>query len=472
MPRFAWLKTRQTKFTGYVTVYILIVVAVLGLLNWLAQRHNKSFDTTANKRYSLSDQSKKIAANLKHDVKITYFDDKERFQNAKDLLDRYDTLSTKLHVEYVDPDKDPQKARVMGVRTMGTTFIEAGGRREEAKSLTEEEVTSGMIRVLKTGVRTVCTTSGSGEPSLEETGRDGYSTAKESMEKNNYRTRTISLLEKAEVPKDCTILVVAGPRLDYPQPVVDAIKKFVESGGDALFLLPPPLQFPKESTAPNDALAGVLGGWGVTLNKDLVLDTSGIGQIFGLSEVVPLVANYETQAIVREMKGVATAFAFSRSLDTKSADKTTVEKLFSTSANSYATAKLNLNSAELTIDPNKDKKGPLLLAVAGTYNTGKTPQTSGSDASPGQGRFVVVGSAAWISNSFFSASSIGNRDLFLNMLNWLSADEELISIRPKDPEDRRLSLTQRQMRLLMYTSLIALPLAAIITGIGVWWRRR
>ncbi len=85
---------------------------------------------------------------------------------------------------------------------------------------------------------------------------------------------------------------------------------------------------------------------------------------------------------------------------------------------------------------------------------------------------MVVGSAAWISNSFFSASSIGNRDLFLNMLNWLSADEELISIRPKDPEDRRLSLTQRQMRMLMYTSLIVLPLAAIITGIGVWWRRR
>src|SRR5882757_8394020 len=115
-----WLKTRQTKFTAYVTVYILIVIAVLGLVNWLAQQHNKSVDTTANKRFSLSDQTKKVVTGLKQDVKVTYFDKTSNFQQAKDLLDRYDTLSTKLSVDYIDPDKKPQIAKQMGVKAYGT----------------------------------------------------------------------------------------------------------------------------------------------------------------------------------------------------------------------------------------------------------------------------------------------------------------------------------------------------------------
>src|SRR5438105_4133948 len=115
-----WLKTRQTKFTAYATIYILIVIAVLGLINWLANRHNKSVDTTANKRFSLSDQTKKVVSNLKQDVKVTYFDKTSSFTQAKDLLDRYETLSPKLTVDYVDPDKKPQVAKSMGVKSYGT----------------------------------------------------------------------------------------------------------------------------------------------------------------------------------------------------------------------------------------------------------------------------------------------------------------------------------------------------------------
>src|SRR5919112_1544402 len=109
-----WLTARQTKFTAYVTVYVLIVVGVLGLLNWLANRHNKSVDTTSNKRYSLSDQTEKVVKGLKQDVRITYWDKTDQFQRAKDLLDRYDALSTKLSVDYIDPDRKPQEAKVAG----------------------------------------------------------------------------------------------------------------------------------------------------------------------------------------------------------------------------------------------------------------------------------------------------------------------------------------------------------------------
>ncbi len=457
--RFDWLKARQTRYTAYAAAYILIVVAVLALANWLAQRHNKSLDTTTNKRFSLSDQTEKVVKGLKQDVKVSYYDRSSEFTRAKDLLDRYDNLSARLTVAYVDPDKKPQLAKAASVRSYGTIFVETAGKREEAKSLTEEEITGALIRVLKGGQRNVCVVAGSGEKGLEDSGRTGYSSAKDVLEKNNYKTRTVSLLEKPEVPKDCTILMVGGPRFDYMEPAVNAVKAYVEGGGRALFMLDPPVKLGREEVSENTALAKLFESWGVTLNKDLVLDTSGIGQIFGLSEVVPLVTNYESHPIVREMKEVATAFPIVRSLDAKSADKTTTEKLFSTSSNSFATA--NLSSPEIRINAAKDKKGPFTLAAAGTYRTGKDNQ---------QGRFVVVGSSGWVANNILRFN--GNRDLFLNMMNWLSSDEDLISIRPKEPEDRRLSLTRRQMSMVFYLSVVALPLLVIGGGLVVWWRRR
>lgn len=332
----SWLKTRQTRYTAYVLVYIVIVIGALGLANWLANRHNKSIDTTANKRFTLSDQTSKIVAGLKQDVRVTYYDKTENFARAKDLLDRYDTLSTKLRVDYVDPDKKPQVARAAGIRNYGAITIDAGPRHEEAKALTEEEITGAVIRTMKGGDRTVCAVSGSGEHTFDDTGRDGYANVKQLLERDNYKTRVISLLEKPEVPKDCTVLLVGGPRFDYVQPVVTAIKTYVEGGGRALFLLDAPLSAGKEPIAENALLTAQLAEWGVVANKDLALDTSGVGQIFGLSEVILLVTSYESHPIVREMKGVATAFPLARTLDLKTGGTWTPEKLFSSSENSFA----------------------------------------------------------------------------------------------------------------------------------------
>jgi ABC-type uncharacterized transport system involved in gliding motility auxiliary subunit len=479
-----WLKARQTRYGAYLLTYLVVIIAVLGATNWLASRHNKSYDSTSNKRFSLSEQTAKVVKGLQRDITVTYFDKTTEFGRARDLLDRYGNLSAKLRVVYVDPDKKPQAAKAAGVRTYGTIYVDSGLRREEAKSLTEEDITGALIRSLKSGERNVCFVSGSGEHSLDDSGRTGYSSAKESLEKNNYKTRTISLLQagsattpepvklgqpapppaanaaKPQVPADCTVLVVAGPKYDYTQPAVDAIKTYVENGGRALLLIDPPLKLGKEDTAANAALAAVIQTWGVTLNKDLALDTSGVGQLFNLGPEVPLVTSYESQPIVRDLKEVATAFPLSRTLEVKSPDKGTAEKLFSTSANSFATTKIN--SAEIRIDPKTDKKGPLTLAAAGTYNN------SGDKSK--EGRFVVVGSSNWAVNNIVRFN--GNRDLFLNMMNWLSSDEDLISIRPKDPDDRRLNISNRQMNTLFYSSMVFLPLIVVASGFAVWWRRR
>jgi ABC-type uncharacterized transport system involved in gliding motility auxiliary subunit len=453
------LKARQTKYAAYAAVYILVVIAAVAIANILVNRYNKSYDATANKRYSLSDQTAKIVKGVKQDTTITYFDQGARFPHAKDLLGEYAELSPKVHVEYVDPDKKPQEAREAGIKNFGTAIVQIGDKKEEAKSMTEEGITGAFIRVLKNKTRTVCFVAGSGEHQIDDSDRNGYSNFKELVAKDNYEAKSIDLLQKAQVSDDCTTLVVGGPTRDYQQPEVDAIKKYVEDGGRALFMLDPPLKIGRSEIADNDALTSLLQTWGITMDKNLILDLNPIGQLAGLGPQVALVTSYDSQPIVNGMKGTATGFPLSRSMEIKNGDKTTVQKMFDSSSTSLATN--NLSSP--AIDPNdpKNKKGPLTIAAAGTYNTGKQDS---------QGRFVVVGSSSWAANSFLKFN--GNSDLALNTIDWLASDEDLISIRPKQEEDRRITMTRAQLNLVRITSQFLLPLVVVFAGVSVWWRRR
>jgi ABC-type uncharacterized transport system involved in gliding motility auxiliary subunit len=454
-----WLKARQTKYVAYATTYILIVMIAVVVANVLADRFNKSYDATSNKRYSLSAQTAKIVKGLKQTATITYFDQSTRFRGGRDLLDEYANLSPKVKVAYIDPDKNPQAAREAGIRSFGTAVVEIGTKKEEAKSMTEEGITGAFIRDLKSSARTVCFVSGSGEHQIDDSDRGGLSRFKDLLAKDNYQSKTISLLQQAEVPSDCTTLVIAGPTRKYEQPEVDAIKKYVENGGRALLMLDAPLKSGRSEIADNDALASVLQSWGVTLDKNLILDLNPIGQLVGLGPQVALVTSYESQPIVSQMKGTATGFPLSRSLDIKSTDKTSVQKLFDSSTTSLATN--NLKSGSVNVNDPKNQKGPLTIAAAGTFNTGKENS---------QGRFVVVGSSSWVDNGFINFN--GNSDLALNTVNWLSSDEDLISIRPKEREDRRITMTRAQLSWVRATSQFLLPGIVIVTGIGVWWKRR
>ena len=443
---------RRTKYSFYLLIYVIVVLAVVGAANYLADRYNKSVDVTTSKKFTLSEQTEKVVGGLKTDLNIYYFDNQGKFERARDLFDRYKNLSSKLNIVYVDPDKKPDLAQVEGVRQLGDIIVDNGKKRETAKSLTEEELTGAIVRVNKGGSKTVCFVEGSGEHALADTQREGYSTVKEALEKNNYKTQAISLLEKPEIPKDCTIVIVGGPKRDYLEPAIGAVKTFLAVGGKVILEFDPVLTLREQKLGDTPGLVKLASEWGVTANPDVVLDLGAASQMFG--QLSPVATKYESHPIVRVMGGNATVFTLSRSLDVKAP----AEKLFSTGASSFSIKNPKLPIKEADLD--KADKGPFVLGAAGTVGAGAT-----------QGRWVVVGSSNWIANSILAAP-LANRDLVLNMMNWLSADEDLISIRPKEPEDRRLTITSSGISMLFFTSVIFLPLIVILAGVSTWWKRR
>jgi ABC-type uncharacterized transport system involved in gliding motility auxiliary subunit len=473
-----WLRTRQTKYASYAAVYIIVVIAVLAAINFLANRYDKSYDSTANKQFSLSDQTLKVVKGLPRDIRLTYFGATNEFGGAKDLLERYSSLSPKLHVEYIDPERKPQVARAAGYRSDSPVVVDSGVRKEGAKSLTEEEITGALIRSLKSGERNVCFLTAGGEHTIEDSSARGYSYLKQLLERDNYKVRSVDLKPKAmeapksltvgqapppagavDVPKDCSVLIIGGPQTDYTQPVVTAIKSYIEAGGRALIMLDQTLRLGSGATPSENAdLTKLLSDWGVTANKDLVLDLSGVGQLFNLGPEVPLITSYESSPITQPLTRVPTAFPLVRSLTLGSGGgRATVSKLIATTEDSLAVDAIGAGGA---IDPKKGKKGPHTIAVTATM--GGSPQ----------GRFVLVGSSLWAQNSLISSRQLGNRDLFGNMINWLSSDEDLISIRPKEREDRPLNITTAKINMLFWLSLVIFPLGVVAFGMATWWKRR
>jgi ABC-type uncharacterized transport system involved in gliding motility auxiliary subunit len=452
---------RITNFSQAV-LYTIIVIAILGAVNFLANRYNKSVDTTSNKRYTLSDQTINVAKALSQDLTISFWDRPDSFIGAKDLLERYALLSPRIKVVYQDLDKNRTAAIAANIAARGAITVQVGNKTEQAKSLTEEEITGAMVRALKGGDRVVCFTSGYGDGDVADTQPDGYAAAKELAEKNNYKTQAVALIPIPAIPKECTVLIIGGPKRDYLQPAVDAIKTYVEGGGHALIMLNPPLKF-GSSVDDNAALDALLASWGVKTNRDLVLDLSGVGQLFNMGPELPVITEYEDHAVVRALKGMATAFPLTRSLSTVPSDRAAVKALLNTSRDAVATQ--DMNSPQVKVD--QSTKAARTLAVAGEMNAAAAQP--GAEAAP-KGRFVVVGTSRWIANGFLSFN--GNRDLFMNMVNWLSSDEDLIAIRPKDPEDRRLNMNASQVGLMFWTSVIGIPVLMLLAGISVWWRRR
>jgi ABC-2 type transport system permease protein len=200
------------------------------------------------------------------------------------------------------------------------------------------------------------------------------------------------------------------------------------------------------------------------MQNDLVVDMNPVAQIFGTEPTMPIIIKYGSSPIVQPLARTATLFPFTRSFvlgkDYKAG--VTTDSLCETSSDSFGVADFKANMRTVSYREGKDFKGPLTVALSGTI--------TGEGEKKTEGRFVVLGTSMLPTNTFLGFQ--GNRDLIMNMVNWLSADEELISIRPKPPESQRLNLTARQMGNILYLGVLGLPLLIVAFGTLVWWRRR
>src|SRR5438128_3385224 len=437
-------------------VYTMVVVAIVILVNVAVSRYgDRRWDLTSAKKFSISPETVKVLKGLNDNVDIYAFNDARGMQADRDLLDNYTNVTRRVTAHYVDPNRQPALARQFEVRAAGTIVVAEGGRHYAASSADEQGITNALIRLTK-GLKKACFIGGHGERDLESAERDGFQHFKKGLTDENYTVETLTLLTgKNEIPADCAVTVIAGPQHDYEPPEIDTLRKYVTDGGRLLAMLDAGVETPN--------LDKLFEGWGAAPENDLVVDLNPVAQLFNTPPYIPVIIKYGTSPIVAPLKQVMTLFPLTRSfkLSKQSTSAISDDSLCETSGDSFGSMGFNPKTQKIAYDASKDVKGALTVAASGTL--------AGADPKK-QGRFVGLGTSLIAANAYLKFQ--GNSDLVMNMVNWLSAEEDLLSIRPKPLEAQHLDLTQAQMRKILILGVIGVPILIIFAGVSVWWQRR
>ncbi|HBN08374.1 MAG TPA: hypothetical protein DD435_06925 [Cyanobacteria bacterium UBA8530] len=442
---------RRARSGANSALQIVLFLGLLVVLNSIAAGHRGRLDLTSGRDFSLAEQTKKIVKNLKTDVLVTsYFKETNpSSMRARELWKEYSYLSPRLKYRQVDPDKDRARAIQAGVKRYGVSVIEAEGRKVEIEGTSEGEFTGGIIKATRGEQKVVLFLEGHGEASPNSQDQEnggGLSTAKEAIEKQNYRVEPLSLIAHPQVPASASLLVVAGPKKALLKEEVSAIASFVERGGKVLLLLSPQVK---------TGLEQWLKSYGITPDDNLVLDYK---QHYFVDASAPLINRYPFHSITQNLPDSFFPAARSLSADRKMPEGVSAAPLLETSDSSWG--ETNLLSRNLEYNEGQDKKGPLTLAYAVDVEKKEKRQKT---------RLVLFGNARFASDGAFTA--VGNGDLFLASLNWLAEDEDLIAIPPKPPGPQPLVFSNGQMMQVFY-AVMSLPAFLLFFGGLVWWKRR
>ncbi len=481
------LSRRQTRYGALATSSVVLVLGILVAINFVLLRQNRRWDLTAGGQYSLSDQTVQILESLEAPIQVIVFGRDVEFPAYRDRLAEYEYRSSQVSLEFVDVDKQPLRARQYDVQSYGTVIFEYEDRIERVVSDEEQALTNALIKVIEGEELRVYFVQGHDERTPSGNERDDYGGLAEALQRDNLIVDTVVLAQTGEVPSAASVVVVAGPTTDYLPGEIDALREYLEQGGKALFLIDP-ADDPAATSQPN--LISFIAEWGIELSSDVVVDVSGVGQLLGTDATVPVAATYPVHPITEDF-ALLTAFPLARSVSPSlnGAGDRVAQTFIETSARSWAETDLaELEAGEVQMDED-DIPGPISIgaAVAVTVERPDTPEPVGEDttsADPAaddaeedgddlptpEARVAVVGDSDFAANG--SLGIQGNRDLALNTLNWLAQQENLISVRPRQPEDRRITLTADEQLRITWLSLLMIPAAVIGAGLFTWWRRR
>jgi ABC-type uncharacterized transport system involved in gliding motility auxiliary subunit len=471
-------KGRGARYGTLSVVSIVVFLGILVAVNYLGARRNKRWDLTANQVFSLSDQTVKILRELKEPVTFVVYERQDRQDLHRDRLEEFTYHSTQVKTEFVDPDRAPARATEAKIETLPTILVQHQGRTERVNSSNEQDLTNALIKAVTGQAKKVYFTQGHGEKDVASSDRAGLSTVVDAMKQDNFAVESLLLVTQKTVPDDATAVVIAGPTTDFFPPEIEALKAYVAKGGKVMLML----DAATRPGANQPLLTQFLADWGIRAGNDVVLDASGVGQMLGTDASVPVAAQYPAHTITQGFR-VLTAFPLARSMAPIEGGSNghTAQPIVNTSEQSWAeadVASLTTGKGEVEFNADKgDRQGPITLASVVSAPATVTPPKpinaspdSPDSPTPPESRVVAYGDSDFAAN--FAVGTQGNRDLFMNSLNWLAQQENLIAVRPRQPQDQRLTLTADQQNRIMILSLFIIPGLVFASGVYTWWRRR
>ena len=438
------------------------LLIILGLINFLAVRYSVRLDLTENQLFTLSPQTQTIVQNLPKPLKVLVFAPQSK-PEIEPLLENYRSYNDNFQYEFVDPDVRIELREKFDVQSKGDIYLEYDDKKQLVQtindnfsnSLSEVQLTNAIERILRDHTPLVYFTQGHGEAQLEEGSENSLSIAVKNLSDKGYKVEPINLATSGKIPNEPDVIVVPGPiRQLFPQEV-KMLQTYLNNGGSLLLMLIPNT---------NPELTPLLQDYGIKLDDRFIIDASGAGSILGFGPAAPLITTYGDHPITDRLGNGISIFPESRPITNTPIKGVTAAPLIITDAETWA--EKNITTAEIAFNEQEDIKGPLNIGFAFTKSK---PTSAGNQSS--ESRLVIFGSSTFIINGWFEQQL--NGDIFLNAVNWLAKeDEQTLSIRPKEPKNRRINLSNVQASIISWTALRIMPLLGLVVAGAVWWRRR
>ncbi len=486
-----WRQRRRRVVTG---LNVLVAVVLMGiavvLLNVLVSHFSWHLQLKSGARHELSERTLSMLKGLDTKVDIIAFlaSDSTDYDDVRSLLHEYVFAAEKIDgltidLQILNPSRDIAQtrdlARKYDVDREDVIVFACGGRKKYVEVndlvkykiritkkgiskegigfLGEQAFSSAILGVTQKEAPVIYFVKGHGERDIDDFGRHGgYSDIARIMRRDTMDVRTLQFADVGGVPKDCSLLVVAGPDRKYSDAEVKYIEEYLKKRhGRALFLLDP---------SANSGLEGYLRGWGVGLGKGVAAGLTLTGR-----ELV--VNTFGDHPITRSFKNMNVMLYMPRPVEKLkesaggAADRAKVTVLASTGPRGWVEKTLSQDPPRF--DKGVDGKGPVSVAVAVEKGGGL-----GVDVEIAPTRMVVIGDSYFVSNEALYTGVGGNSDFFMSSINWLVDRDSLLRVSPRAPFTLNPGMSREQWRNVFLMMVLIVPGAIAFMGILVWSVRR
>ncbi|HEY3859154.1 MAG TPA: GldG family protein [Gammaproteobacteria bacterium] len=432
-------------------LFTLLFLVAMGLLGWASTQYEFHADWTAGHRNSLSSASIKLLGTLKEPLLVTAYAraNSPYREPLKRFFANYQAIDPDIHLVFVDPDLDPERARSEGITNDGQVVLQYGQRSEKLEQINEAQLADALQRLERSADRYVVFLAGDGERNpLGDHNFDMGDFGKQLTSKG-FKLEPLNLAANVGVPDNTAVLVIAGPQADVFPGMVKLVRDYVKRGGNLLWLGDPGSLYGLDPLA---ADLGVHFGNGTIVDPDT--------QLLGINDpTISLVTKYPEDSAVVAGLTVGSIFPSATSVSVDKSTDWQQDPFLQTLPRSWLmTGKL---AGSVGFDAKRgDKQGPLSIGVA----------LSRMVAGKGEQRVIVTGDGDFLSNAYLA--NAGNLDLGLDIMNWVAHDDSFIDINPRQAPDLTLSLSPLAQGMIGFGFLLVLPLLLLFAGITVWMRRR
>lgn len=435
------------------SLFVVLLIAIAASILYLTRDVKTQWDLTQGKRNTLSQASLDVMDEVSGPVTITAFattrDDPEGNlrQMIQEFITPYQRANEKVSLTFVDPREDPGRATKAGVRVDGELVVKVNDRSENLSTLTEQELTNLLVRLMRSSEQLIVALDGHGEGRLNKPANFDLGDIGARLEAQGFRTGSVNFAVAQDVPDNASVLVIASPRVDLLAGEVNRIKRYLERGGNLLWLVD------YESLRGMEPVADFLG---LDLIDGVVIDPAAGSQ--RLPPTISLAYAYAEHIITNRMNATNTVYPFARRIAAYEDTDTSFHftPLVEVARDGWLETSGMMN-AEL--DRDSDVPGPITVSAALERDVGDRKQ-----------RIVVIGSGRGLTNEY--VGMLGNMDLGINIMNWLAGEDSLIIIQPKSRFDLSLDLSRGALTAISFGFLIFLPVGFVVAGGLIWWKRR